>query len=145
MSARKARRLAAERSRRSLIALGLALRSLREEKGMSVDQLAQASGVPRRSIERIEAAEPDPDAAPTPKSELAVMGRLIRQAREQKGMGVAELAEAAGFKRRSLVRIEAGELDPRMDGLMALADELGVPLTVIVPPDDEPTIADGRP
>lgn len=51
-------------------------------------------------------------------------------------MSVAELAEAAGFKRRRLVRIEAGELDPRFDGLMALADGLGVPPATIVPADE---------
>jgi transcriptional regulator with XRE-family HTH domain len=112
---------------------------------MSVDQLAQASGIPRRRIERIEAGEPDPEASAdrTPRSELVVLGRVIREAREQKGMTVAELAEAAGFKRRRLVRIEEGELDPRFDGLMALADGLGVPPATIVPPD-EPGMRAGR-
>lgn len=50
-------------------------------------------------------------------------------------MSVAELAVAAGFKRRRLVRIEGGELDPRYDGLITLADALGVPAAAIVPPD----------
>jgi ribosome-binding protein aMBF1 (putative translation factor) len=35
---------------------------------------------------------------------------MVRAAREQKGMSVPELAEAVGFNRRRLVRIEAGEL-----------------------------------
>jgi transcriptional regulator with XRE-family HTH domain len=59
---------------------------------------------------------------------------MVRTARVQKGMSVTELAEAAGFKRRRLVRIEAGELDPRYDGLIALADGLGVSVVVIMPP-----------
>lgn len=50
-------------------------------------------------------------------------------------MSVAELAEAVGFKRRRLVRIEGGELDPRYDGLIALADGLGVPAAAIMPPN----------
>jgi ribosome-binding protein aMBF1 (putative translation factor) len=54
---------------------------------------------------------------------------------QQKGMSVADLAEAAGFKRRRLVRIEAGELDPRYDGLIALADGLGISVAAIMPPD----------
>lgn len=60
---------------------------------------------------------------------------MVRAVREQKGMSVAELAVAAGFKRRRLVRIEGGELDPRYDGLITLADALGVPAAAIVPPD----------
>jgi transcriptional regulator with XRE-family HTH domain len=50
-------------------------------------------------------------------------------------MSVADLAEAAGFKRRGLVRIEAGELDPRYDGLIELAEGLGAPMAAIIPPD----------
>jgi transcriptional regulator with XRE-family HTH domain len=58
---------------------------------------------------------------------------MVRTARQQKGMSAAELAEAVGFKRRRLVRIEAGELDPRYDGLVALAGGLDVCVAAIVP------------
>jgi transcriptional regulator with XRE-family HTH domain len=121
-----------------LVALGLAVIEAREQKGMSASELAEASGIPLRSLERIEAGEPDPDADATtdktaPAPELIALGRMVRVAREQKGMSVAELAEAAGFKRRRLVRIEAGELDPRYDGLVALADGLGVSVAAIIP------------
>jgi len=134
----KKRQIAATTARNRLIALGLAVREAREEKGMSVAELAETSGVPQLSVERIEAGEPDPDASAekASKPELTTLGSLIRQAREQKGMSVAELAEAAGFKRRRLVRIEAGELDPRFDGLMALADALGVSPAAIVPTNE---------
>jgi transcriptional regulator with XRE-family HTH domain len=123
-----------------LVTLGLAVIEAREQKGMSASELAEASGIPLRSLERIEAGEPDPDADATtdktaPNSELIAFGRTVRAAREQRGMSVAELAEAAGFKRRRLVRIEAGELDPRYDGLIALADGLGVRAAAIMPPD----------
>jgi transcriptional regulator with XRE-family HTH domain len=111
---------------------------------MSASELAEASGIPLRSLERIEAGEPDPDAdANTDKIALApdliAFGCMVRAAREQKGMSVAELAEAAGFKRRRLVKIEAGELDPRYDGLMALAKGLGVRVAAIMPPDGSGT------
>jgi DNA-binding XRE family transcriptional regulator len=106
---------------------------------MSASELAEASGIPLRSLERIEAGEPDPDADATadktiPDPDLIALGRTVRAVREQKGMSVAELAEAAGFKRRRLVRIEAGELDPRYDGLIALADGLGARVAAILPP-----------
>ncbi|HTB49386.1 MAG TPA: helix-turn-helix domain-containing protein [Solirubrobacteraceae bacterium] len=121
-------------------ALGRALRQAREEKGMSVDELAQGSGIARHRIEAIEAGEPDPEGGELstglPRPELVALGRVIRKRRKQKGMSVAELAEAADFERRDLVKIEAGELDPGFDGLVVLADGLGVPLEAIVPPDD---------
>jgi transcriptional regulator with XRE-family HTH domain len=142
MRTRTARnRLAAAMVAKSrLVTLGLAVIEAREQKGMSASELAEASGIPLRSLERIEAGEPDPDADATtdktaPNSELIAFGRTVRAAREQRGMSVAELAEAAGFKRRRLVRIEAGELDPRYDGLIALADGLGVRAAAIMPPD----------
>jgi transcriptional regulator with XRE-family HTH domain len=134
------RLIAATVAKDRLIALGLAVIEAWERNGMSASELAEASGIPLRSLERIEAGEPDPDADATtdnttPDPELIAFGRMVRAAREQKGMSVAELADAAGFKRRRLVRIEAGELDPRYDGLIALADGLGVHVAAIMPPD----------
>jgi transcriptional regulator with XRE-family HTH domain len=124
-------------ARRRLIALGRAVIEAREQQGMSPSELADASGIPLRSLERIEAGEPDPDAdantsKKVPDLDLIALGHTVRATRQQKGMSVAELAAAAGFKRRRLVRIEAGELDPRYDGLIALADGLDVPAAVIV-------------
>jgi transcriptional regulator with XRE-family HTH domain len=131
---------AATAAKDRLVALGLAVIEAREQKGMSARELADAPGISLRSLERIEAGEPDPDADATtdktvPDPDLIALGRMVRAVREQKGMSVAELAEAAGFKRRRLVRIEAGELDPRYDGLIALADGLGVRAAAIMPPD----------
>lgn len=74
-----------------------------------------------------------------PNPDLIALGRMVRAVREQEGMSVAELAAAAGYKRRRLVRIEAGELDLRYDELIALADGLGVPAAAIIPPDKRST------
>jgi transcriptional regulator with XRE-family HTH domain len=136
----KKRLLAAMAAKRQLTALGLAVIEAREQKGMSPRELAEASGIPLPSLEKIEAGEPDPDAdtttdKATPNPDLIALGRMVRAVREQKGMSAAELAAAAGFKRRRLLRIEAGELDPRYDGLIALADGLGVRAAAIMPPD----------
>jgi len=134
----KKRLLAAMAAKRQLTALGLAVIEVREQRGMNPSGLADVSGIPLRSLERIEAGEPDPDAdasadRATPNPDLVALGRMVRATREQKGMSVAELAAAAGFKGRRLLRIEAGELDPRYDGLIALADALGIPAAAIVP------------
>jgi transcriptional regulator with XRE-family HTH domain len=141
MKSRTARNrlLAATAAKRKLTALALAVVEAREQKGMSPRELADASGIPLRSLERIEAGEPDTDADASaakahPNPDLIALGRTVRATREQQGMSVAELAAAAGFKRRRLVRIEAGELDPRYDGLIALADGLGVCAAAIVSP-----------
>jgi transcriptional regulator with XRE-family HTH domain len=134
------RLVAAMVAKNRLVALGLTVIEAREQKGMSPSELAEASGIPLRSLERIEAGEPDPDAdattdRATPDHDLIALGRMVRAVREQKGMSLTELAEAVGFKRRRLVRIEAGELDPRYDGLLSLADGLGVRAAAIMPPD----------
>jgi transcriptional regulator with XRE-family HTH domain len=64
--------------------------------------------------------------------ELLAFGRAVREAREQKGMTTAELAEAAGLVRQRVEAIEAGRRDPRYDGLLALADGLGVRRSVLL-------------
>ena len=69
------------------------------------------------------------------KNRLVALGLAVIEAREQKGMSASELAEASGIPLRSLERIEAGELDPRYDGLIALADGLGVRVAAIMPPE----------
>jgi ribosome-binding protein aMBF1 (putative translation factor) len=67
MRTRTARnRLAAAMVAKSrLVALGLAVIEAREQQGMSASELAEASGIPLRSLERIEAGEPDPEADAT--------------------------------------------------------------------------------
>jgi DNA-binding XRE family transcriptional regulator len=56
---------AATVAKNRLVALGLAVIEAREQRGMSASELAEASGIPLRSLERIEAGEPDPDADAT--------------------------------------------------------------------------------
>jgi transcriptional regulator with XRE-family HTH domain len=138
------RLIAATAAKNRLVALGLAVIEAREQKGMSASELAETSGIPLRSLERIETGEPDPEAdattdKTTPAPDLIAFGRMVRATRKQKGMSVAELAETAGFKRRRLLRIEAGELEPRYDGLIALADGLGIRVAEIIPPNTSRT------
>lgn len=60
---------------------------------------------------------------------LVLLGRAIERVREEHGMTPAELAAAAGVKRRRLVALEAGRLDPDYDLLVPLAQALGVRLS----------------
>jgi len=81
-------------ARRRLVALGLVVIEAREQQGMTPSELAEASGIPLGSLERIEAGEPDPDAdANTDKTtrdpDLIALGHTIRATRQQKGMSVA--------------------------------------------------------
>jgi transcriptional regulator with XRE-family HTH domain len=60
---------------------------------------------------------------------LALLGRAIQLEREEHGMTPAELAAAAGVKRRRLAALEAGRHDPTYDLLVSLAQGLGVRLS----------------
>ena len=78
---------AATAAKDRLVALGFAVIEAREQKGMSARELADASGIPLRSLERIEAGEPDLDADATtdktaPAPDLIAFGCMVRAARE---------------------------------------------------------------
>jgi transcriptional regulator with XRE-family HTH domain len=75
----------------------------------------------------------------SPEQELAAFEQAVRQLREQRGMSVDNLSTASHLPRgrkmssRRIGRIEAGEVDPHYDGMIALAEALDVtPGTVIV-------------
>lgn len=53
------RRVPSDEDRKLLLALGRALRTLREERGMTPAELACASGVRREELEAIEAGRPN--------------------------------------------------------------------------------------
>jgi transcriptional regulator with XRE-family HTH domain len=58
---------------------------------------------------------------------LIALGRAIRQAREERGMTPAELADAAsGVERERLEALEAGRLTPDPDLLLTLGEGLGI-------------------
>jgi XRE family transcriptional regulator, aerobic/anaerobic benzoate catabolism transcriptional regulator len=70
--------------------------------------------------------------------QLVALGRAVRQLRERQGLTQAQLAEAAGMSQQRLHALEAGEVDPHFDTLLALADGLGIrPATLFSRADDE--------
>jgi transcriptional regulator with XRE-family HTH domain len=56
------------------------------------------------------------------------VGERIKEARERKAYGQAELARAIGITPTSLWAIEAGRHTPRPATLRKIADVLGVPV-----------------
>jgi len=58
--------------------------------------------------------------------DLAVLGRAVREQREQRGLSQGELAASSGVQERRIIALEAGRLDPDFVLLFALARVLGV-------------------
>jgi ribosome-binding protein aMBF1 (putative translation factor) len=65
-------------------------------------------------------------------AELLVLGRAVRQMREQRGITAAELADATGTHPQQIDALETGHLDPTYERLVALADGLGVEPAALV-------------
>jgi len=70
--------------------------------------------------------------------ELAALGRAVRQLREQRRMSLDDLSSASRQPRerkmssRRIGRIEAGEVDPHYDEMIALADALDVTPAMLI-------------
>jgi transcriptional regulator with XRE-family HTH domain len=60
------------------------------------------------------------------------MGMRLRKLRKAKKMSQADLAEKANLTRVYVTRLEAGQQDPSLSTINALAKALGVPLTELL-------------
>ena len=58
------------------------------------------------------------------------LGAEIRRLRIDEGLTQGELARRAGMSLRSVARLEAGGLDPRLTNLDCLSRALGVEMTI---------------
>jgi hypothetical protein len=76
--------------------------------------------------------------------ELARLGRSIRQIRNDNGLSVADLVAASTLDLTTLEAIEAGQLDPPYDLLLALAHGLGVDPAVIFVRAEQSSHTDGE-
>lgn len=63
---------------------------------------------------------------------LVILGRAVREIREEQGLSVGELAERAGISRRRVEAIEGGRHDPVVEVLFALGRGLGVGATALL-------------
>jgi transcriptional regulator with XRE-family HTH domain len=53
--------------------------------------------------------------------------------REREGISVADLAARTGIDEQRINAIEAGQIDPAFDVMVALADGIGVRLSALIP------------
>jgi XRE family transcriptional regulator, regulator of sulfur utilization len=60
------------------------------------------------------------------------MGKRLKQLREAKHWSQAALATRARLSREYVLRLEAGQQDPSLSTLTALAKALGVPVTALL-------------
>jgi transcriptional regulator with XRE-family HTH domain len=60
------------------------------------------------------------------------MGTRLKQLREAKQWSQAALAQRARLSREYVLRLEAGQQDPSLSTMTALAKALGVPVTALL-------------
>ena len=60
------------------------------------------------------------------------MGKRLKQVRAAKRLSQAALAKRARLSREYVLRLEAGQQDPSLSTLTALAKALGVPVTALL-------------
>ncbi|TRO89929.1 helix-turn-helix transcriptional regulator [Glycocaulis profundi] len=72
----------------------------------------------------------------SPDNTLQEVGRRLRQARENRGLKLHELARLSGLSAPALSLIETGQRDLRLSTLFRIADALRVPVGTLV--EDEP-------
>lgn len=61
-----------------------------------------------------------------------ILARNLRSLRKERGISLTGLAERAGISKSTLSSLEAGEANPTISTLWALADALGVPFGLLV-------------
>ena len=69
---------------------------------------------------------------------LSGLGPKVRRVRRERGMTLEGLAAAAGISAAHLSRLESGERQPSLDGLLRLAFGLGVPFDELFEEPEEP-------
>lgn len=93
------------------------------------------AAVPMAPAEIPEAAQPAVEAHPADDAEfLVAMGRLVREARERRGMARKALSQAAGVSERYLAQLEGGEGNASVLLLRSVARALGLPVTELLDP-----------
>jgi transcriptional regulator with XRE-family HTH domain len=135
--------------KKALIALGRAIREVRDERSMEPDDLAATAGIERERLDAIEAGQSDPPydvllaLARGLGIEPAVLvsragnmdtgaggspfGRRLRKLRAEHRVSQDRLACITGFHRTTISKLELGERDPRLGTILRLAQGIGVP------------------
>lgn len=71
-------------------------------------------------------------SAPIPDPDLLALGIAVATARQQRGLSVDSLANAAGLDRKTIMRLERGEHSSSVTVLHAISHVLEIPLGELV-------------
>lgn len=78
-------------------------------------------------LDGVPALTPWAPEPPNPKrAARKMLGRQLKEAREDKGLSVRQLAGLSGINKSQICRVEAGRLNVGIDTITALADALGL-------------------
>jgi transcriptional regulator with XRE-family HTH domain len=132
-----------------LIALSMAVRQLREERGLTPAQLAAAANLDRSLIEAVDDGRHDPHydvllaladglgvrpsaimkriEGPDTDTLASAFGRRLREVRTERGLSQDDLASRTGVHATAIGRLEHGRREPRLKTVVRVADGLGVP------------------
>jgi quercetin dioxygenase-like cupin family protein len=78
------------------------------------------------------------DGADAPRFEAGFIGRQLRALRHQKGLGLAQVAEATDISKSFLSLVEVGKSDITFSRLMRLVSFYGISITDLVPGEGDP-------
>lgn len=134
--------------------LAVRVRELRRERGLTQRELAQAAGLSRSVVARIEQgnAKPHPDSLAAiaytlglsvsdlageetglERDILAEFGCRLRNLREAEGLTRQELGQAVGVTAATIATYECGRVCPQKKFLAALAERFGVSVSELLP------------
>lgn len=58
------------------------------------------------------------------------VARILKEARELRGISVEELADAVGYSKNTITRIEEGKFSPGADQLYLICDKIGIKISI---------------
>lgn len=122
------------------LTLGERIRLAREERGLTLGQLATRCGLSDSYLSQVERGEATPSAqslraiaealdlplGPFLHDRSLPLGERLRAARESLGISRSELAKQAGISSSMIAQLEEGEAQPSLGTLQRLARVLGI-------------------
>lgn len=58
------------------------------------------------------------------------VARILKEARELRGISIQELADAVGYSKNTITRIEEGKFSPGADQLYLICEKIGIKITI---------------